>query len=493
MPTDPLHPLFHQRNERHNKILKNKAFLAAFGSPKQLKTKKSSSLSNSSSSIKSKSSSNIVNSPGLQSSSSRQSKTSKDLIKIISNNEVPNIDALIRKYPHLKQLPSTAVDLEHKDIKFPPTLVDLPDALLANIMIEANLQNEYVLRNWIEVENLDIPALCLNPNAITFFIKLYNEFPHNKTIHWSELSSNINAMYLLKKRIEYEKTLTINELKKNPLYENIDWSKLSSNINAIDVLAKKIEEEKKLREIELINLGYTRRISWEALSANQNAVPLLKENQNKIVWNTFVNNKNLDIDLFEKLLLKTKNRETLTPFETIEWHMIWTIPNSAAINMLYKIFPEKINYKDLSKNKCSAAIKLLLNDKTKIDWNNLSLNTHNKAVKLLENNSKIINWLHLAVNTNIKAIKLIEDKLAKEFLEKLRYGPSLLFPNLDFWTNLSKNPKAIKILETYPEKINLKSLCQNPNAVKLIRKNIGNLKTDDYTLLSKNPCIFIER
>lgn len=486
MPTDPLHPLFHQRNQREQKILKNKAFISAFGSPKQLKTKKSSS---SSSSIKSKSSSNTLNSPGLQSSSSRKSQKSKDLIKIVSDNEIPNIELLLKKYPNLKEIPTS--------------LVDLPNAILRDIMIKANLQNEYVLRNWIKVENLDIPALCLNPNAITFLIELYktpkeiyNLLPQ---IHWSELSSNPNAIYLLKKRIEYEKTLTIDELKKNPLYDNIHWPKLSSNINAIDILAKKIEEEKRLSEIELINLGYTRRISLEALSANQNAVPLLKANQNKIVWNTFVNNKNLDIDLFEKLLLKTKNLETLTaelkllPFEAIEWHNIWTIPNSAAINMLYKIFPEKINYKDLSKNKCSAAIKLLLNDKTKIDWSNLSLNTHNKAIKLLENNSFRINWLHLALNTNIKAIKLIEDKLAKEFLENLSYGPNLLFHSLAFWENLSKNPKAIKILETYPDKINLKSLCQNPNAVKLIRKNIGNLKTDDYTLLSKNPCIFIEK
>jgi hypothetical protein len=481
MPTDPLHPLFYQRNERERKILKNKAFIDAFESPKQLKPKKS---SNSSSSIKSKSSSNTLNSPGLQSSSSRKSRTSRNLLKIISNNEVPNIEALIKKYPYLKQLPSTYLEL-------PYTLVDLPEVLLRDIMIEANLQNKYVLRSWIEVENLDIPTLCLNPNAITFFIKLYDQFPHYKKINWSALSSNMNAMYLLKKRIEYEKTLTVVELKKEPF--NIDWPKLSSNINAIDVLTTKIAEEKKLTEIDFMNLGYTRCISWKALSANQNAVTLLKANQEKIVWNTFIDNKNLDIDLFKKLLLKTKNRETLTDLETIDWHRIWTIPNSAAINLLYEIFPEKINFKDLSKNNCSAAIKLLLSDKSKIDWNNLSLNTHNKAVKLLENNSLRINWLHLALNTNIKAIKILEDRLAKQFLENLSVGPYLLFPNLDFWTNLSKNPKAIKILGTYPDKINLKSLCQNPNAVKLIRKNIGDLNAAHYILLSKNPCIFIEK
>jgi hypothetical protein len=487
MPTDISHFLYHQRIAKEKKILKNKTFVSAFGSPKKLKTKKS---SNSTSSIKSKSSSNTLNSPALQSSSTRKSQTSRYLIKIVSSNQaysnrlVPNVELLLERYPRLKKLPLT--------------LVDLPEALLHDIMIQANLQDEYVLRNWIQVEKLDIHKLCLNPNSITFFIKLYklpnqiyNQLPHRKKINWTELSSNINAMYLLKKRIEYEKTLTVVELKKELF--NIDWPKLSSNINAIDVLTTKIAEEKKLRDIDLEDLGYSRCICWKTLSANPNAVNLLKTNQDKIVWNTFIDNKNLDIDLFEKLLLKIKNQQPLTSLETIDWYKIWTIPNSAVINLLYKIFPEKINYKDLSKNKCSASINLLLNDKNKIDWNNLSLNIHNKAIKLLENDPKRINWLHLALNTNMKAIKLIQDKLAIQFLENLSVGSYLLFHNVKFWENLSKNPKAIKLLETYPDKIHLKSLCQNPNAVKLIRKNIDNIKTDHYYLLSQNPCIFIEK
>ena len=46
--------------------------------------------------------------------------------------------------------------------------------------------------------------------------------------------------------------------------EELYWSELSSNINAIDLLKNKI--------------------NWIALSHNQNAIDLLKENQDKIDW-----------------------------------------------------------------------------------------------------------------------------------------------------------------------------------------------------------------
>jgi hypothetical protein len=479
MQTDPSHLLYYQRIAREKKILKNTDFINAFGSPSQIKSKKKPSSSGKSSSIKSKSSSNILNSPGQQSSDYKNTLKTKTLLKIVSNNEtyadklVPNIQLLLKKYPHLKPLPTT--------------LVDLPEALLRDIMIKANLQNEYVLRTWIKVEDLDVGALCLNPNAINFLTKLYklpkedyDKLSHRQKINWGNLCSNPNAIFLLKKRIEYEKTLTNTELANTMVGYRINWDLLSSNPNAIEILKHKIAEENSLGETVVDNLTNINKISWELLSKNPNAISLLKANQEKIVWNSFFDNKNLDIDLFEKLLLSIKaGKEIPKSF----WNSMWSIPISKAIDLLYNLFPEKIDYFSLSKNNCTSAIKLLLSNKDKINYINLSSNTHNKAIKLLAANIMQIAWGKLAANTNKGSIKIIQDNIAK--LNK--------YDVYDIWFNLSANPKAITLLAENPTKINIPYLCQNPNAVKLIKINKDKLTAYDYTLLSKNPCIFIEK
>jgi hypothetical protein len=82
-------------------------------------------------------------------------------------------------------------------------------------------------------------------------------------LNWSNLSSNINAIDLLRKKVKLEKKLSPQEyydLKKN---EEINWEKLSSNPNAIDLLY----EER-----------YSKRINWDALSGNTNpdAIKLLE-------------------------------------------------------------------------------------------------------------------------------------------------------------------------------------------------------------------------
>lgn len=471
MNTNPSHILFHQRNERERKILKNKAFIDAFGSPSQIKIKKE---LRKSSSIRSKSSSNTLNTPGHQPSAD---KTKTSTLNIISNNEaykdrlVPNIELLIKRYPRLKTLPTT--------------IIDLPDALLRDIIIKANLQNKYVLRDWIRIEDLNIDKLCLNPNAISFLTELYKTFDDivdcTKKINWKNLCLNPNAMYLIKKQILYEKTLTNEEINKTDLNYIINWNNLSSNPNAIDVLKKKIAEEKAQGDIIVSKLNNHRKIHWGSLSSNPNAIALLKENEEKIIWNAFYMNKNLDIDLFEKRLLQIK-RGVITP-KPIEWYGMWSISISNAIDLLNTYFPEKINYYYLSKNNCTSAIKLLLANKENIDWNNLSTNTHPKAIKLLASNTKQIDWMSLAKNTNKDAIKIIEDNILKL--------PDDVTSNI--WYFLSTNPKAIKILEANPTKIDINRLCQNPNAVKLIKMNKDKLDIYNYDVLSRNPCIFIEK
>ena len=157
---------------------------------------------------------------------------------------------------------------------------------------------------------------------------------------------------------------------------------------------------------------------------------------------------------------------------------MWSISISKAIDLLNKYFPQKINYYVLSKNKCASAIKLLLANKDQIVWSSLSGNTHPKAIKLLAANKTEIDWITLAQNKNKDAIKLIEDNLLNL--------PHDISDRI--WYFLSSNPKAIKLLEANPTRIDVKKLSQNSNAVKLLKKNKDNLS---YLFLSSNPCIFL--
>ena len=78
------------------------------------------------------------------------------------------------------------------------------------------------LVDWIDITNINLLNLSLNPNAIYY-------------------------------------------LKNN--YDKIDWDYLSSNENAIELLKEKPDK-----------------INWKYLSLNINAIELLKENQDKIKW-----------------------------------------------------------------------------------------------------------------------------------------------------------------------------------------------------------------
>jgi hypothetical protein len=444
------HILHAQRNVRRKKIIKKNILnipteLLEFSG--SVSYKASSNTSNSSKNTKS---------PGLQSSKS----ITKRVIRQHSTT------------PGLKKIFSSLFD-------------HLQDKIIDNV-----LPNKYLLRHWIPLDKIIIRHLCKNPNAISFLkditdlpIEEYNALPEDKKIDWTMLSLNPNAMYLIYKKLIEENKLTEYEYNNLRDEERINWPNLCSNPNAIKILKLKIEEEKKLGQTAILQLDWKRRIDWTRLSENRNAGPLLKENEEKIEWYYLLRNKNLDIDLLKKLLSKIQAGEKFDNHH-ISWYSMSSIPNSKVINLLYSIFPDKIDYKALSMNKCSASINLLLANKKHINWPNLCSNTHPEAIKLLSNNLTLINWEILAINTNIEAIKLIDNMIAKK--------PRIV--RLDnFCENLSKNPKAIKLLEKYPETVKIIQLCQNPNAVKLIRKNIDKIKTYHYPFLSSNPCIFIEK
>ena len=108
--------------------------------------------------------------------------------------------------------------------------------------------------NWI--------SLSSNPNAIDLLKKNIDK------IHWFRLSRNPNpnAIELLRERIEYENSLTKEELDYLNYSEQINWSNLAANPNAIDLLKERIEYEKALADEELDESES--KIDWYELSSN---------------------------------------------------------------------------------------------------------------------------------------------------------------------------------------------------------------------------------
>ena len=192
------------------------------------------------------------------------------------------------------------------------------------------------------------------------------------------------------------------------------------------------------------------KLDWEYVAFNPNAIDFLEENYNNIKWFELAENPNA-IDLLEKN-------------------------------------PTKINWYRLSLN--SNAIKLLEKNPNKIDWDHLSGNPN--AIHLLKKRLKLeklygddfantnrINWYSLSSNPNAIDLLKAQIKYEESLQHKLR-GWDL---NIQ-WEYLCLNPKAIKLLEKNPNKINWDNLCLNPNAIKLLEKNPNEI---NWNNLSANP------
>ena len=101
-------------------------------------------------------------------------------------------------------------------------------------------------------------------------------------IFWGYLSSNHYAVELLKKRFEYEKSLSVSEYNRLPTNHKIDWVRISRNKNAIELIKERIEYEKSLgddykyQEISYCSNTYNK-INWKSMTRNPNAIELLRE------------------------------------------------------------------------------------------------------------------------------------------------------------------------------------------------------------------------
>lgn len=141
------------------------------------------------------------------------------------------------------------------------TFSQLHFELQNKIYKKAYIQDEYLLRKWIDYKKLDLKELAKNPNCTSYFYKKFKANPDDKQIDWYFLSGNPNAIELIKEKLLYEKSqdrdvLTINE--------KVNWEKLSANPNAIELLEQKIKEEKELRDTNPANfreLNYSEKIN----------------------------------------------------------------------------------------------------------------------------------------------------------------------------------------------------------------------------------------
>ena len=124
-----------------------------------------------------------------------------------------------------------------------------------------------------------------------------------------------------------------------------------------------------------------------------------------------------------------------------------------------KIFVKK--YKSLLKYNLREWIISSL-DKRKIYWGFFSLNPNAVDFLSLPENKKYIDYSQLSKNTNSNALELIK--------EEIRINPNN--PDID-WSALSKNPKALDILDVHRNKIKWHALCFNtsPRAIHILKEN----------------------
>jgi len=131
-------------------------------------------------------------------------------------------------------------------------------------------------------------------------------------IFWANLSYNPHAVELLKKRFEYEKSLSEEEYNRLPFCNKIDWVIISMNENAIELIKERIEYEKYLgynyKFQDSIDSSYGKnRINWTTMTSNKNAIELLRD---RIKYEKSL--YNLDIKEYNKLVNKINWKSGLT-------------------------------------------------------------------------------------------------------------------------------------------------------------------------------------
>ncbi len=142
-------------------------------------------------------------------------------------------------------------------------------------------------------------------------------------IFWANLSYNPHAVELLKKRFEYEKSLSEEEYNRLPFCNKINWVIISMNEYAIELIKERIEYENYLgynyKFQDSIDSSYgENRINWTTMTSNKNAIELLRDRvkyeksldikeynklDSKINWNTGLTSTKNAVLLLKDLLI----------------------------------------------------------------------------------------------------------------------------------------------------------------------------------------------
>jgi hypothetical protein len=213
-------------------------------------------------------------------------------------------------------------------------------------------------------------------------------------------------------------------------------------------------------------------INWRELSSNPNAIELLRANPDKIDW-VFLS-KNPDLKAIEMLKANP---------DKISWGYLAQNSNPEAIKLIeekIKVNPEIIPFDNLAANETPEAIKLIflfnrLNKNILYQVSNSMrfwsiLSRNSKAVKILKANPRKIHWDQLCSNKSTEAIQLLEEQMTNKWVDPVKIDKNIS------WLNLSSNPnqRAFEILEANPTKIDYRGLSynSNPNAIKLLMKRM---------------------
>jgi len=341
------------------------------------------------------------------------------------------------------------------------TLNALPTDIIGQIVCNYGslLPSKYVLRDWVNKDNLN----------------------------WKMLSANPCAIEMLKERIEYEKSLDKEEYEKLVDDNRVNWLKLSMNPEAIDILKKYPQDivwcclcdNKNPRAVEMIleRIEYEKQLPPYHIGQEEDEYGLYR-----IWWDRLGYNENPQIiEMLKEKAELEKNEEYyagLNINDKIDWQQISSNPNAIELLMAN---PEEIDWETLSAN--PGAIELLKANPEEIYWSMLSENPN--AIELLKANPKKINWQMLSGNPNA--------------IELLKANPKKIF-----WGMLSGNPNAIELLKANPKKIHWGRLSENENAIELIKEryeyelsltseeyeSLEDAEKLDWKTLSANKCIF---
>ena len=279
-----------------------------------------------------------------------------------------------------------------------------------NKNIEKNLNWHYISSNPNAIELLKnnkekivISSLCLNKNIMELEDILKDNYDK---INWSHLSSNISAIKFLKDKINKEKLLSMEDYNKLHYSDVVDYYNLSINENAIELIEEKVREENLLNTNEYNKLG-EKRINYESLALNSN---------------------NKAIELIEKYLHRTNNKN----FKHKIYKKLCFNKNNNAIDIIMKYISKLDNqcdeYKEIFNNLCLNENAIFLietkifekynefkgynNDPLKNDYKYFLEFLHNKKSE----NLKVPFWRHFFLVENFYNIYIDICEICKDLI-----------------------------------------------------------------------------